>query len=140
MSSIGAPFAAIPTAQTSVRLASRDVLRTANSAAIQPPSDVPIRWTPIELQRVDHIQIEVGKIAGAIKPPRIVRRPESRMLRREHVETLRQPLEKRQPPDVPARAMQEDQRRSAAAAQHANSRAAHIQHGFRVRHLRINWR
>src|SRR5206468_12598318 len=45
MSGIGWPSAVMPTAPTRVRLASRAVLRTASSAAIQPPSEVPTRCT-----------------------------------------------------------------------------------------------
>src|SRR5262252_730409 len=58
------------------------------------------------------------------------------MLRRDDVETLRQRLEERQPADMAARAMQEDKRRATATAQHADPRAAELQHVLAMRHSR----
>jgi hypothetical protein len=88
----------------------------------------------VELQRFDHVEVEVGKIARAIEPWRVVRAAEPRMFRRERVECPRQTVEKRQPADMPAGAVQKDQRWTAAASQQANPRAAHVKHDLRRRH------
>src|SRR5258707_947261 len=92
----------------------------------------------VEIQRLHQVEIEVGKIAGLIEPGRIVRATESRMLGGEHIETLRQSIEERQPPDMTARAVEEDQRRSLSAPEHADARAAHHGHVVGIRHRSAN--
>ena len=66
------------------------VLRTASSAAIQPPSEWPTRSTSSRSSCVEKIEIEVGEVGDVIEPVRRVGCAEARMLRRDHVEVLRQ--------------------------------------------------
>jgi len=64
---------------------------------------------PIEPQRLQQIEIEIGEIVDPIEPGRIIRLTEAGMLRGEHRETLRQLLEKRHPAGMAAGAVQKHQ-------------------------------
>jgi hypothetical protein len=93
---------------------------------------------PLELQRLQEIEIEIGEIVDAIEPGRVVRLAKTGMLRGEHREALRQLLEKRHPAGMAAGAMQKHQRRRASfrrsAAQQPDRCAGDGDHLGRVRH------
>ena len=59
--------------------------RTASSAAIQPPSEKPTRWTRVEIELIEEVEIEVGEVVDGIEPVRRVGLAEARMLRHDHV-------------------------------------------------------
>ena len=66
---------------------------------------------PVEAERLDEVEIEIGKVAELIEPVRRVGAAETRMLRHDHVVALRQRLHERQPD-------------AGAAARHAGTAAA----------------
>ena len=71
---------------------------------------------PIEAERLQQVEVEIGEVGDLVEPGRVVRLAETGMLRREDREALGQFVEKRHPAGMPAGAVQEDDRRSVSAA------------------------
>ena len=77
-STCSTPLTWMPAAPTSVSELSRRVLRTASSAAIQPPRPQPTRSTLGEIERVENIEIEIGEVRDGVEPVGRIGRPVSR--------------------------------------------------------------
>src|SRR4051794_13517302 len=99
----------MPAAATSVRDARRLVLRTASSAATQPPSDL------------EKIEIEVREIGDGVEPWRRIGPAEAGMLRDDHVERCGQPTHEGQPASGASAAVEKEHRTTGATAHDADA-------------------
>ena len=93
---------------------------------------------PLEIQRLQEIEVEIGEIGNVIEPGRVVRLAKTRMLRSEYRKALRQLFEKSHPAGMAASAVQEHDglciRCSRAAAQYADRCAIERDHFRAMRH------
>ena len=125
----------MPAGSSSVRLASREQLRTATSAAVQPPSDWPDQVHLVEPEPVEEIEVVHGQVADVAHPGRIVGGAVARVLG--HPITSHfcgEQLEERQPWRQAVGAVQEHQRRTGAAPQHPDADVPDLVFRFRSRH------
>ena len=70
----------------------------------------------VEPERLDEIEVEIGEVGELIEPFRLFRTAEPGVIRHDHVIALGQRRHERQPDPGAPGAMQEQQRRSLAAA------------------------
>src|SRR6476469_7637363 len=115
LSPLGRPLTRMPAGPSSDSVLMREQLRTAASAAAQRlADDLNLMRTPF----VEEVEVVHRQIADVADEGRVIRQPETGMLGHEHLELLGQEIEKRQPDRQAVGAMQEQERRAGAAAQH----------------------
>ncbi len=127
------PLTRMPAGSSKVKLAILLQLRTAISAAVQPPSDSPIRCT-LPAKSIKKIEIVHGEVADVAQPRRIVGGAEARMLGHHQFAFRRDQVEERQPRRQAIGAMQENDRWPGAAFQHPDIDVPDLVFRFRPRH------
>ena len=90
MSARGTPLTRMPAEFTSTSDLMRSVVRIAISSATQPPMHWPTTCDAVEAERVEQIEIEEREVAGVVDQLGLLGEAEARMVRRDHVEVLRE--------------------------------------------------